>query len=156
MWVLLGPHDLEEPSHASDYDNRSGYREVGISDHGNDPTRENLMKEAASIHDLKLPMLLPGIVVSTSAQRAAHAADCGMLGRIQNACLRKWNATPTRMVSVKTITPKRPKKTRPMIRQAKSNVKTSNVATICHCSLEPSPGFPKILPRNHMTFPLVG
>ena len=95
MWVLLGPHDLEEPSHASDYDNRSGYREVGISDHGNDPTRENLMKEAASIHDLKLPMLLPGIVVSTSAQRAAHAADCGTLGRIQNACLRKWNATPT-------------------------------------------------------------
>ena len=124
--------------------------------YGNDLTRENLMKQAAGIHDLKLPMLLPGIVVSTSAQRAAHAADCGMFGRIQNACLRKWNATPTRMVSVKTITPKRPKKTRPMITQAKSNVKTSNVATICHCSLEPSPGFPKVLPRNHMTFPLVG
>ena len=34
---------------------------------GNDLTRENLMKQAASIHDLKLPMLLPGIVVSTSA-----------------------------------------------------------------------------------------
>jgi branched-chain amino acid transport system substrate-binding protein len=34
---------------------------------GNDPTRENLMKQAASIHDLKLPMLLPGITVSTSA-----------------------------------------------------------------------------------------
>jgi branched-chain amino acid transport system substrate-binding protein len=30
-------------------------------------TRENLMKQAASIHDLKLPMLLPGITVSTSA-----------------------------------------------------------------------------------------
>ena len=34
---------------------------------GNDLTRENLMKQAASIHDLKLPMLLPGIAVSTSA-----------------------------------------------------------------------------------------
>ena len=28
---------------------------------GDDLTRENLMKQAASIHDLKLPMLLPGI-----------------------------------------------------------------------------------------------
>ena len=33
---------------------------------GNDLTRENLMKQAANIHDLKLPMLLPGITVSTS------------------------------------------------------------------------------------------
>ena len=34
---------------------------------GNNLTRENLMTQAASIHDLKLPMLLPGITVSTSA-----------------------------------------------------------------------------------------
>ena len=34
---------------------------------GNDLTRKNLMKQAANIHDLKLPMLLPGITVSTSA-----------------------------------------------------------------------------------------
>ena len=34
---------------------------------GNDLTRENLMKQAASVHDLKLPMLLPGINVSTGA-----------------------------------------------------------------------------------------
>jgi branched-chain amino acid transport system substrate-binding protein len=34
---------------------------------GNDLTRENLMKQAANIHDLKLPMLLPGVTVSTSA-----------------------------------------------------------------------------------------
>jgi len=33
---------------------------------GNNLTRENLMKQAASLHDLKLPMLLPGITVSTS------------------------------------------------------------------------------------------
>jgi branched-chain amino acid transport system substrate-binding protein len=34
---------------------------------GDNLTRENVMKEAANIHDLKLPMLLPGITVSTSA-----------------------------------------------------------------------------------------
>ena len=34
---------------------------------GNDLTRANLMRQAANIYDLKLPMLLPGITVSTSA-----------------------------------------------------------------------------------------
>ena len=34
---------------------------------GDDLTRENVMKQSANIHDLKLPMLLPGITVSTSA-----------------------------------------------------------------------------------------
>ena len=30
-------------------------------------TRENVMKQAASLHDLKLPTLLSGITLSTSA-----------------------------------------------------------------------------------------
>jgi branched-chain amino acid transport system substrate-binding protein len=34
---------------------------------GDNLTRENLMKQATSIHDMMLPMLLPGITVSTSA-----------------------------------------------------------------------------------------
>jgi branched-chain amino acid transport system substrate-binding protein len=34
---------------------------------GNDLTRENLMKQATSIHELSLPMLLPGVTISTSA-----------------------------------------------------------------------------------------
>jgi len=34
---------------------------------GNNLTRENVMKQAASIHGLTLPMLLPGVIVSTSA-----------------------------------------------------------------------------------------
>ena len=34
---------------------------------GDNLTRENIMKQAAAIHDEKLPMLLPGISVSTSA-----------------------------------------------------------------------------------------
>ncbi len=43
---------------------------------GNDFSRENIMKQAANLHDLKLPMLLPGIKVSTSAdQLPADQAD---------------------------------------------------------------------------------
>jgi branched-chain amino acid transport system substrate-binding protein len=34
---------------------------------GDNLTRDNVMKQTASIHDLKLPMLLPGITVSTNA-----------------------------------------------------------------------------------------
>ncbi len=34
---------------------------------GDNLTRENVMKEAARLHDLALPMLLPGVTVSTSA-----------------------------------------------------------------------------------------
>ena len=34
---------------------------------GNNLTRENVMKQAASLHELRLPMALPGITVSTSA-----------------------------------------------------------------------------------------
>jgi branched-chain amino acid transport system substrate-binding protein len=34
---------------------------------GDDLTRENVMRQAASLHDLELPMLLPGIKVTTSA-----------------------------------------------------------------------------------------
>jgi branched-chain amino acid transport system substrate-binding protein len=34
---------------------------------GDNLTRENIMKQAASLHGLKLPMLLPGITLSTGA-----------------------------------------------------------------------------------------
>jgi ABC-type branched-subunit amino acid transport system substrate-binding protein len=34
---------------------------------GDNLTRENVMKQAASLHDLKLPLLLPGITLNTSA-----------------------------------------------------------------------------------------
>jgi branched-chain amino acid transport system substrate-binding protein len=34
---------------------------------GDNLTRENVMKEATRLHDLKLPMLLPGITISTAA-----------------------------------------------------------------------------------------
>jgi branched-chain amino acid transport system substrate-binding protein len=34
---------------------------------GDNLTRENIMKQAANLHDLKVPMLLPGVTVSTGA-----------------------------------------------------------------------------------------
>jgi branched-chain amino acid transport system substrate-binding protein len=38
---------------------------------GDNLTRENIMKQAANLHDLKVPMLLPGITLSTSANNFA-------------------------------------------------------------------------------------
>jgi branched-chain amino acid transport system substrate-binding protein len=38
---------------------------------GNDLSRENIMKEAANLHDLEMPMLLPGIKLNTSADNFA-------------------------------------------------------------------------------------
>jgi branched-chain amino acid transport system substrate-binding protein len=48
-----------------------GYSEVQtmvavLKASGDNLTRENIMKQAANLHDLKLPMLLPGITLSTS------------------------------------------------------------------------------------------
>jgi branched-chain amino acid transport system substrate-binding protein len=40
---------------------------VVLKDCGDDLTRENVMKRAASLHNLALPMLLPGIKLSTNA-----------------------------------------------------------------------------------------
>jgi len=33
---------------------------------GDNLTRENIMKEAANLHDFTVPMLLPGIAINTS------------------------------------------------------------------------------------------
>ena len=33
---------------------------------GDDLTRENVMKQAANLHDFRVPMLLPGISINTS------------------------------------------------------------------------------------------
>jgi branched-chain amino acid transport system substrate-binding protein len=45
---------------------------------GDDLTRENVMKQAASLHDLELPMLLPGIVINTSATNFAPIRQAQM------------------------------------------------------------------------------
>ena len=51
---------------------------------GDNLTRENVMKQAASLHDLTLPMLLPGITLSTSAD------DFGPIKQMQ---LEKFDGT---------------------------------------------------------------
>jgi branched-chain amino acid transport system substrate-binding protein len=38
-----------------------------LKDCGNDLSRANIMKQAASLKNLKLPMLLPGVEISTGA-----------------------------------------------------------------------------------------
>ena len=45
---------------------------------GNDLTRENVMKQAANLHDFSLPMLLPGIVVNTSPTNFAPIKQAQM------------------------------------------------------------------------------
>ena len=79
---------------------------------GDNLTRENVMKQAASIHDLKLPMLLPGISVSTSADgfrsdqadatakirgrnlEVVRRSDLGF-GQLTSRSLRLTNGRPT-------------------------------------------------------------
>ena len=58
----------------ADVNNVSGYSDAQtmvavLKACGDNLTRENVMKQAASIHNLTLPMLLPGITISTSADR---------------------------------------------------------------------------------------
>jgi branched-chain amino acid transport system substrate-binding protein len=57
---------------------------------GDNLTRENVMKQAASIHELKLPMLLPGITMSTSADDFAP---------IKQMQLMKFDGTTWRLFS---------------------------------------------------------
>jgi branched-chain amino acid transport system substrate-binding protein len=45
---------------------------------GDDLTRENVMKQAANLHNLALPMLLPGIVVNTSPTNFAPIKQAQM------------------------------------------------------------------------------
>ena len=45
---------------------------------GDDLSRENVMKQAASLHNLELPMLLPGIMVNTSATNFAPIRQAQM------------------------------------------------------------------------------
>jgi branched-chain amino acid transport system substrate-binding protein len=45
---------------------------------GNDLTRENVMNQAASLHNLELPMLLPGITINTSPTNFAPIRQAQM------------------------------------------------------------------------------
>ena len=56
---------------------------------GDNLTRENIMKQAASIRELKLPMLYPGIIVSTSAEDFAPVKQMGF-ARFDGTTLRPF------------------------------------------------------------------
>jgi branched-chain amino acid transport system substrate-binding protein len=45
---------------------------------GDELTRENVMKQAASLHHLELPMLLPGITINTSPTNFAPIRQAQM------------------------------------------------------------------------------
>jgi branched-chain amino acid transport system substrate-binding protein len=45
---------------------------------GDELTRENVMKRAAGLHDLELPMLLPGIAINTSPTNFAPIRQAQM------------------------------------------------------------------------------
>src|SRR5262249_57449109 len=45
---------------------------------GDDLTREGVMKQAANLHDLELPMLLPGILINTSPTNFAPIRQAQM------------------------------------------------------------------------------
>lgn len=58
--------DLDNPFNVLGYSSCLTLKDVLVRA-GDDLSRENIMKSAASMTDLKVPMLLPGIVINTSA-----------------------------------------------------------------------------------------
>ena len=68
---------------------------------GDDLSRENIMRQAANLKDLELPMLLPGIKINTSPDNYSpirqmqlarfNGAELGAFGEVRRA-ERKWGA----------------------------------------------------------------
>ena len=50
-----------------------------VSRAGNNLTRENIMKQAASLKDVGLPMMMPGVLINTSATDYATLQDAYMM-----------------------------------------------------------------------------
>jgi branched-chain amino acid transport system substrate-binding protein len=76
-------------------------------------TRENVMKQAASIHTLKLPTLLPGIALSTSADDFAPIKQMQLMKfngitwhRLFTIRSWKMNANPNSYLDVAVLQPK--------------------------------------------------
>jgi Periplasmic binding protein len=65
MKARLPQIDVSDSGTYTGYNTARTLRQV-LTQCGDDLTRENFMKQAASVHHLELPMLLPGIRVNTS------------------------------------------------------------------------------------------
>jgi ABC-type branched-subunit amino acid transport system substrate-binding protein len=65
MSKYLPDEDVRRPSFVYGYNSAATLVQV-LKQAGNDLSRENIMRQATNLRDLELPMLLPGIKVSTS------------------------------------------------------------------------------------------
>jgi ABC-type branched-subunit amino acid transport system substrate-binding protein len=65
MSRYLPGEDVRRPSFVNGYNSAATMVQV-LEQAGSDLSRENIMRQATSLRDLELPMLLPGIKVSTS------------------------------------------------------------------------------------------
>ena len=65
MTKYLPDADPHRPNFVNGYNYAATMVQV-LKQAGNDLSRENIMRQAVNLHDLELPMLLPGIKVSTS------------------------------------------------------------------------------------------
>ena len=65
MSKYLPGEDVRRPSFVYGYNSAATMVQV-LKQAGNDLSRENIMRQATNLRDLELPMLLPGIKVSTS------------------------------------------------------------------------------------------
>jgi len=65
MSKYLPSEDVRRPSFAIGYNSAATIVQV-LKQAGDDLSRENIMRQATNLRDLELPMLLPGIKVSTS------------------------------------------------------------------------------------------
>jgi branched-chain amino acid transport system substrate-binding protein len=65
MSKYLPDADVRRPSCAIGYNSAATIVQV-LKQAGDDLSRENIMRQATNLRDLELPMLLPGIKVSTS------------------------------------------------------------------------------------------
>jgi hypothetical protein len=65
MTKYLPDADPHRPNFVNGYNYAAAMVQV-LKQAGNDLSRDNIMRQALNLHDFELPMLLPGIKVSTS------------------------------------------------------------------------------------------
>jgi branched-chain amino acid transport system substrate-binding protein len=63
----MSPNDLIDANAVYGFDVAATMVQV-LKQCGNDLSRENVMRQAANLKDLELPMLLPGITINTSPE----------------------------------------------------------------------------------------
>src|SRR5262249_51817708 len=81
MKEYMPSDDIADQNFVNSYNSAMALVQV-LKQAGNDLTRDNIMKQAANLKDLELPMLLPGIRVNTSRP------DYHPVGQLQ---LMRWN-----------------------------------------------------------------